>query len=125
MRTVTTSDARRSTGSSYSEGRRLKLDLCPDLDDAVRGDRKEVRRRAGVAREEPEEALAPGRHAAALAREQRLAAEVEARLGLVQIEALPRAGAQDADHVGRLHEAVVRRHGPEPAIEELDVDEVG
>src|SRR6185436_11325201 len=73
-----------------------ELDLGADLDDAVGRDREEVGRRAGVAREIAEQALAPGRHAAiAVVEQQRLAAEIEARVRFVQLDAVGAAGAQD------------------------------
>ena len=60
-------------------GHASEVDLHPELDDAVRRDAEVLRGRAGVARDEGEERLAPAEHLAVAGRQERLAAEEVAR----------------------------------------------
>src|SRR4051812_9060759 len=57
----------------------LQLDLRPQLAHPIRRDLEVLRRAARVAREKPEQALAPDRHSRPARREERLAAEEEGR----------------------------------------------
>src|SRR5262249_9499913 len=97
----------KTTASRFHQGRikaPLKLDLQPELDDAVRRQVEERRRRPRVAREEREQHLAPLRDARLAGGEQRLAPEVVRGVGLVDDQVVSRAAREDLRHVRLLHE---------------------
>ena len=124
-----------------------ELDLRAELHHSIRGNTEELRRRPGVARHHDEKSLPPscetqrprrgvGCRRATDAGTRRgfaplqlpvsdddpLASKVERRVHRSSTQSMRAGDGQDLRHVGRLHEAVARRHAVEALLQALDGD---